>query len=235
MVSIALYIPNSNKNPAFSKRKVSDYPLYMVQTDGKNAFGAPFAPKEVTYTNWGRSWTEVARDGRLPYLVNDATKLPKMSFTLVVANPRANDWNATPALMVLKRFSETNVPIQIRYGGWFESNFRWRCTNFSFKSVQRRPQDNAITWAEVEMEFTIVQDVTLTSGPISGQTTTLPSKPTGSKVGKRKYKLKESHTLNFLADHFYGSTKYWRFLADLNKIKNPKTSTKLSAGKTIIY
>src|SRR5688500_5455896 len=74
------------------------YALVIRQIDGKNGFGAPIAPREITYSEFGRTWSQVDRDGRSPYLVMESKKLPKIAFTTTLARATDPLWDATGAL-----------------------------------------------------------------------------------------------------------------------------------------
>jgi LysM repeat protein len=208
----------------------NQFRMRIVQTDGKNDFGLLLAPREVNYDNWGVNWTQVARDGKRPYLVKESIKLPTISFSTILAKAEDPFWDATSTLRRLKNLASSTVPVTITYGGYFESSYIWRCTNFSFASVYRHPTTNAITQATVEFEFTLVQDAVISTGPVSGGARSTWGVPTKTKnLGKRKYKVKKGDTLHKLSLKFYKSSRYWRYLADLNKIKHVKP------GKTIKY
>jgi LysM repeat protein len=74
------------------------------------------------------------------------------------------------------------------------------------------------------MEFTILSDVVLGVGPLSGGNNLLTGpitsspKPSGVNVGKRKYVVQKGDTLHSLSSKFYGSSKYWRWLGDFNNV-----------------
>lgn len=220
------------------------YRMVIKTADGKHSFNALIAPVEITYANFGQVWTEVPRDGKMPYLLREAYKLPKITVKMQLVKEADPDWDATGALKVLTTMSNSGVPLKISYGGYFESSFLWRMTDYSFTSKRRRPSTNVITWAEVDMEFTVVNDVVLSTGPLNGgvshssysggssSNSHSVSKPPGSKVGTRKYKFKKGDTLNSLALKFYKDVKYWRYLGDINHIKDVK---KIKVGQVIKY
>lgn len=212
--------------------------LIISKEDGSLVVGLPIAPREVTYDNWGMNWAQVPRDGKIPYLLIESVKLPTISFTAVLANAHDPRWDATPTLVNLKIMSNSIQNLRLSYGGFFESNYKWRITNWSFSSVYRHPKTNAITHAEVNLEFTMVQDSVITVGPLTTTKAPTPKilKPkTVKNLGKRKYKIKSGDTLQKLSIKFYKSSKYWRYLADINKIRSPKYDSKMTPGKTIKY
>lgn len=201
----------------------------LIQTStGTYKTYLPFAPKEISYTNWGINWAQVPRDGRLPYLVMESRTLPVLSFNATLANSRDLNASMQNTLWNLKVLSETTLPIKITYGGYFESNYTWRITKFEFSSVERNPVTSAITKAEIDLEFTVIQDVVLSTGPVSGGVkppATPAKKPTAptKKAPKKKYKtytVKKGDTLISIAIKLFKNASKWRYLADTNKIKN---------------
>ena len=237
-------LPDNPPPVIYGDMEPGDFAMHIVQIDGKNGFGVPIAPVEVEYSNMGLNWTEINRDGRLPYLVHESNKLPTISFTLTLAKSSDPYWDATGALKVLKNIANSKTPVKIRYGGHFESSLLWRCSNFSFRSIRRHPNTQAITRAEVDLEFKMVQDVIIKTGPVGGGAdnsggnsggSNKIQKPNVKNAGKRKYKVKKGDTLHKLSYKFYKKSRYWRYLADINKIKNPKYDGKLTPGKIIKY
>lgn len=203
----------------------------LIQTStGTYKTYLPFAPKEISYTNWGINWAQVPRDGRLPYLILESRTLPVLNFTTTLANSRDQNNPVTDTLWNLKVLSETTLPIKLTYGGYFESKYTWRITKFEFTSQERHPTTSEITKAEVSLEFTVVQDVVLSTGPVSGGVkppATPAKKPTTptKKAPKKKYKtytVKKGDTLISIAIKLFKNASKWRYLADTNKIKNHK-------------
>lgn len=228
--------------PDYNSRKPK-YRMLIKTIDGKITFGALFAPREIEYANFGRTWSTVARSGRVPLLVHEANKLPTMSFTMMIAKARDPLASVQPHLDALRKLSETGTPLKIIYGGGFD-NFTWRLTDFTANSKQRHPSTSAITAAEVNLTFTVVSDIKTSTGPVTGgvkpsstsgtsksKSATISQKTTSSKK-VRYYTFKKGDTLYSLAIKFYGDASKWRRLADMNNIKNPRT---IPVGKKIKY
>lgn len=219
------------------------YRMLITTSDGKIEFGALFAPTEVEYSGFGRTWSEVARAGRTPMLLHESNKLRKMSFKMTIAkkDPYAD---IRVHLDRLRQMADSGVPVKIIYGGGFD-NFSWRMTDYSVTSTMRHPSDSYVTRAEVSLEFTVVSDIKAATGPVTGGVTTAKSSSTTSKKksttvsqasrtskAPRYYIFKKGDTLYKLAIKWYGDSSRWRELADKNGIKDVR---KIPVGKKLKY
>lgn len=226
--------------PASVTKAPPKYRMYIRTLDNKYKFGAPFAPKNIEYGGFGKTWAQIPRDGRSPLLVPQDNKLPTLSFTLVVARPDP-DYNATSGLDVLKNIANSSSHVSITYGGVFDSGRVWRMTGLTFRSVQRHPVTSHITHAEVDLEFTAANNVLLSTGPLKGgkkpaapkppaPKKPVAKKPTTTTKKAKTYTIKTGDTLISIAGKVYGDTSKWRDLAIKNDIKNPR---KLPIGKVL--
>lgn len=211
--------------------------MILRTIDNRYILNFPIAPKEIEYSGFGWTWEEVERDGRQPYLVRNSLALPTISFTAKIVHSNNMEQSVDSELIKLRDMSQSTVPLTIKYGGWLDTWRTWRIDELSFKSIQRHPVTNTITWAEVDISLKSANDIKLTVGPISGgkkSSSTAVKKPTSTKKTSktRYYKIKKGDTLIKLANRFYGDPNDWKYLAKINKIKNPK---KLSVGKKIKY
>jgi len=238
-VSIVLPVTASSSSGTISTQPVRPKKMIIQTTSGTYKVEVPFAPKDISYDNFGINWSQVNRDGRTPLLIADSRSLPTISFTTTLAYSRRPDLSVQGMLYNLKVLSETTLPIKLTYGGYFESRYLWRITKYSFSSVQRHPTNSAITEAEVDLEFTIVQDVVLSTGPVTGGVKPpVPKKPPAKKptkkAPKKKYKtytVKKGDTLISIAIKLFKNASKWRYLADTNKIKNHK----IKVGQKLKY
>jgi hypothetical protein len=142
--------------------------LTVSTVDYKYFFKATAAPVEVSYSGYGYTWSETPRAGKTPLLLMESWALPKTSFTMQYADEMNPNFDCTPGLQQLAFMAGQMSPVLLKYGVYFESTRRWRITRFDFTSKRRHPTTDAITWAEINLEFTQANDVVLTTGPVSG-------------------------------------------------------------------
>lgn len=62
----------------------SGRPKMVIMGSNNDMFEVPWAPREVSHSNWGEDVSEIERPGRFPELAVKAPKLPKMSFSLTL-------------------------------------------------------------------------------------------------------------------------------------------------------
>ena len=205
--------------------------MTLRTVDNVHVLNFPIAPREVIYENFGWIWEEIDRDGRSPYLVRTGMRLPTIEFTANLVYSREPDKSVEPLMAVLRNMADSTMTLTVKYGGWFDARV-WRMDDLSFKTLQRNPDTNAPTHVEADITLKLASDIKLTVGPVSGGKTT-KKKTTKKKSSKtRYYKIKKGDTLYKLANKFYGDPGEWKYLAKINKIKNPK---KLKVGKKIKY
>lgn len=204
----------------------------------------PYSPNEVEHSNIGSDFAEVNRAGRKNSLVYIKKQLNKMSFTLYVADKApivANKYlpqgfqHTSFVLKQLRLWAENGTRLKVLYG-LFESGI-WNITSCSVQTVRRARSNNEPIEANVELEFTKVQDIVAGVGPVSGgvrpPTGGSPSvkpKVVSSAPKTRTYVVKRGDTLWGISIKYYGTGTKWRTIADYNKIKDPK---KLQIGKTL--
>lgn len=242
MAALTLLLPASDRATPPKHRMV------IRTINGKWVYNAPLAPKEIDYEGFGSTWTEVPVPGRQSFLVKEGFALKKMSFEMIVADPSNPDADMTSNLRTLKGLADTTSAIKIAYGGYFDQ-WTWRCTNFTITSNQRHPVTSKITWATVQMEFTIKSDVADFVGPVTGgaksnsssgssasknatRKTPKKSQNASKKKATRIHVVKRGETLSGLAVSLLGDYSKWRYLADINNIKDPR---KLPTGFKLKY
>lgn len=132
----------------------SGRPKMVIQGSNNDAFELPWAPRDVQHSGFEENVQEIERSGRVPELAVASPNLHKMSFAFTLGR-------------------DINVPIEsdlirleniVGVGGWImilygqrESGL-WKCTSFSYASVERDPVQNQISRATVDMSFTEVPD-----------------------------------------------------------------------------
>jgi LysM repeat protein len=196
----------------------------------------PYAPNEVEHSGIGAEYANVTRAGRRNALVYLKKQLPTMSFTLLVADtwrPSADPvhpklvQSATSILKELRHWAENGVRIRVTYGA-FESG-TWRITEMSVKTVARNQTNNEPTRAEVDITFTVVSDIVVGTGPVSGGVKPAPVKKSPAPK-TRVHTVKSGDTLIAISIKYYGTGSKWRRIADANKIKN---ANKLRIGQKL--
>jgi hypothetical protein len=206
----------------FGKGKMMLRPL-----GSKHSLVIPFAPREVTYSNGARVWTEVARDGgRTPLLVNSATGLKKIAFQLMVTD-LDYDEVVTSTLNVLRNLAKKKTPILIGWSSWEVGH--WRITGLSTQSLLRHKNSNEITRATVDLEFTLASDAKAKLGPVSGGKGGDSDQDSDEDTSKMPtwYTVKKGDTVITIAMKFYHKYEMWRFIAALNDIDDPHKELKV--------
>jgi nucleoid-associated protein YgaU len=135
-------------------------------------------------------------------------------------------------MIALQNLKSVGTVLTMKYGGRFDAKL-WRMDELSFRTIQRHSVTNEPIHVEADITLKLASDIKLTVGPVSGGKKTTAKPPSKSKT--RYYKVKKGDTLLKLANKLYGSPSRWRYLADKNKIKNPKKTKKLKTGSRIKY
>lgn len=141
--------------------------MLIETTDHLYRYYTIAAPVNIQYGGYGYVWTQVPRPGKMPYLLMESWQLPTVTFSLEMADENNPDYDCTAGLKQLGYMAATSRPIRIVYGGYFENRV-WRMTTFNFESKRRHPDTNVITWATINLEFTMANDVVLSTGPTTG-------------------------------------------------------------------
>jgi nucleoid-associated protein YgaU len=188
----------------------TDGPRLIIRA-AADVFQAPFAPREVTYSNFGGVWNEVKRPNRKPILTREGLNMRKISMSSLFVGHTAYYTSVDMNLRKLEKIAESKELVQIEYDPRCYGD--WRLTSLSYTSVLRHPVTNEITRATVDLEFTEANDNG--ENPVSS-TTTRP----------KMYTVKAGDTLGSIAKQFYkGDGTKWRAIAKANDIKNPKHLT----------
>lgn len=164
-----------------------------------------------------------------------------MSFDMDLAFPSHVGTEA--GLAHLEKILTSNKRIIITYGGRYEHHY-WRCTDFSFTSNERTEASSSISNASISVSFIKDDSDAVPVGPVSGGVHSKPKpKPTKKKKSTtsstkkkasktRYYTIKKGDTLSKISIKLYHTASKWRYLATLNKLKNPN---KIYPGKKLKY
>lgn len=222
-IATARSLTVSAATPATSAHKMT-----ITSEDQSMRVTVRYAPKAVTYANVTRNWAQVQRPGRAPILSSADMPLPTLSYDLILAHPSPNVTQDTQwSWLVRMARAEDRVTIVL---GASESGF-WHITNLSMTTVERHPDTQKITQATVTMELTRASDATARVGPVSGGHSKTSKKPTY--YGGVTYRVRKGDTLGRISNRFYKTPRRWRLVADANKIRRPKQTTKLKVGRKI--
>lgn len=196
----------------------------MTLTAGEIEVSVPYAPRNVSYDNRGLEWTEQARPGRAPLLTTGTERLSTIAYDLMIATTDSEQ-TVESVLVGLERMANSKDPITVSYGP--REAGLWRMTKFSYASTQRHPDTNQITQASATIELTRASDAGNYSIPVKG------GGGKGGGKGGRTYKVKKGDTLVKISQKFYKTPKHWRYIAKVNKIRNPKRKGSLKVGRKL--
>jgi LysM repeat protein len=199
-----------------------DYRMTISTEDGSQVFGVPFAPRGIDYGGLAGSWVEVARPADQPILAESGEPLATIAFELVLA--RLDDASIESRLDSLRRLAARKDRLVVSYGP-SEAGL-WHLTELTVRSLERTPADE-INKATASLTFTEVSDYDVNVSPLAG------GHVSGGKKIPATYKVKKGDTLHKIANRFYGDPKWWRAIADANKIKKPRKDAKLKPGRVI--
>lgn len=242
----------SVNNATMSKKVTSIIPgvatrkAVMKSADGRFKMNLPFAPVAATYAAIGRTWTPIARPGRLPILAPGPPTLSTLTFTLTLADPDPQV-SQEKLISTLWDFANTGVAILLSYGP--SEGGQWRVTSLSIEAVQRNLQ-NQISWANATIELTEASDLVLAAGPLTGGSRNPKAKPGAKSPGgrdtgrssngthhavpggtrsPRRYIVQAGDTAHSIAIREYGDVGMWRRVLSYNHI----TAKQLTVGRIL--
>lgn len=219
MNSVVVGRPNYTGSGAAGRvqaiRSAGGHPKMTIVAEGAQAFVVPYAPSESQHDGLAGEWVVVARGGRRPLLLSGGKGLEQMSFDLILGHFSPNQ-PVTSDLNGLIRLAESGARMKVTLDSRTGAG-QWRMTAFSYQIVGRQHGTNEPTRAVCSVTFQRVSDPIKFTGPVNGGAG-------GGKGGDRPrfYVFKKGDTLQAIAKRFYGDTKYWRRIADANKIRDPR-------------
>lgn len=129
-------------------------PKMVIFGSNNDAFEVPWAPRQVDFTDLSEDVQEIERPGRVADLAVKSPKNRKMSLGFLIGKDRAVSCEAD--LIRLETIVNIGGWIQILYGT--RESGLWKCTDFTWSSVEREPVGNKVSRATVQMSFTEVPD-----------------------------------------------------------------------------
>jgi hypothetical protein len=170
-------------------------------------FSSRFAPREVDYGGYEASYNEILRPDRKPILARAGNSLRTITMSIFVGSTNIEE-SFDQDLATLEKLAESRVPILIEYDP--RTYGRWRITTLTYSSVERSPDSDEITRANVDITFTEITgktDVTINVG--------VKSRP-------KNFRPQAKTTMFKIAQQFYGTKdiRIVRAIASANNIKN---------------
>lgn len=129
-------------------------PKMVIKGSNGDAYIVPWAPRNVAHEGLGENVTEIERPGRVAEIAVTSPMLHKMSFSFTIGRDIAVSCQGD--LDRLEAIVNTGGWIMILYGP--RESGLWKCTNFTWSSVEREPMQNQVSRAEVYMNFTEIPD-----------------------------------------------------------------------------
>lgn len=202
-----------------SATRRSGNPRLAIFTPSQSlVFTTVFAPREVNYSGYEASYSEIARPDRKPILSRSGSSLRKISMSIFVGTTDPEE-SVNSDLKVLEDMADSRVPLTVEYDP--RTYGQWSITALSYTSVERRNDSDEITRANVEIELTeITTDTEVTINSVIRN-----KRPRTFTPNKRM-------SMQQIAKRFYGTSniKIVRAIANYNNIKNLR---RIPPGKVI--
>jgi hypothetical protein len=206
------------------------HPKMQLIVEGGQVFTVQYAPRDSVLDGVAPTFASVDRGGRRPLLLEAGGTLETLSYDLILGyrDPQAS---IEQLLGDLYAIAKSGKRLQVKLDPT-AGRHTWRITQFSQNIIARQHGTNHATRAVCTVQMTEVSDPVREVGPLSGGHSGGGSSGGGTRPIKNPthYVVKKGDTLQSIAKHFYGKTSYWRKIADLNKIRDPK---KLKVGQKL--
>lgn len=215
--------PTNPRTRGAGGNATADYRMVIRTEGGGVVLGVPYAPLGVERSGLAKQWAEVARPAQTPILSDAGEPLESMKFELVIGNQ--TNASVEDVLARLRQLAETSERLIVSYGP-SEAGL-WHITEMTQSSVLRDHRDH-ISRAAISLTFTQVSDATVAVSPLQGGHSS-----SGSGKIPATHTVKAGDTLHKIATRYYGDPKWWRAIADANKIKHPRKDAKLKVGRKL--
>jgi hypothetical protein len=181
-------------------------------------FTTPFAPREVDYSGYEATYSEIARPDRKPILSRSGSSLRKITMTIFLGTTDPEE-SVDADLKILEDMANSRIPLIVEYDP--RTYGKWHITSLSYSSIERKNDSDEITRANVEIELTEV--TTKTEVTINNVIRT--NRP-------RSFTPTNRTSMQAIAKRFYGTEniKIVRAIASYNNITNLR---RIPPGKTI--
>ena len=129
-------------------------PKMVLQGVNGSSYAVPWAPRKITHSNLGEDVQTVDRPGRKPDLAVTGLKLRNMTIDFIVG--RDYLVSCEPELSEIERMVNAGGAITVLYG--LKETGIWKVNDFSWASIEREPQQNQVSRAEVSISLIEVPD-----------------------------------------------------------------------------
>lgn len=134
---------------------------------GSTTVVLPWWPDEVSWNAMAYSWSEQARPGRAPLLLQEAKTLPEISLGFILAyKPTTYVGDADsvqPVINDLREIATSDTPAQLMLAA--RDTGRWRVTDFAVTELDHAAEGSPLR-AEVSMTLKRAQDASAPIGPV---------------------------------------------------------------------
>jgi LysM repeat protein len=221
--------PGAARSPHPKARMVADNGWYWE-------FG--LAPTAADVGGWSKNWTQIARPGRKPLLVDAGPQLRTLGLQVIARHPYdpLNRTDIEGTLRALRDAAGTSLTFTIERMGVTEEGL-WRLTDVKVRPTRRQHGTNYNTRAEVDLSFVEVSGYNVNgyinnTGPVTGGVVTTPTGTTSTPVAvastsnaaaaaPTSYVVRQGDTLAKISIAMYGTSSRYGDIARASKISNP--------------
>lgn len=214
---------------------------------------------EVDVDNVAAEWVEVERPGRPALTAYGGPRLRRLSLEATIDHGDPVGKSVETDLLILAGFANSDAPVLLTYAPLearttITRSGRWVIADLRYRSLRRRPVDNAISRARISLELLehSPAEPATTVGPPPPAAPARPATPTGSSPGylgltpeqwrwleeqkraggatTRRHTVARGETLWAIAVRYYGDGNRWTAIAQANGIRDPR---RLAVGQVL--
>ena len=127
----------------------------------------PWWPTEIGWSQLAYSWSEQARPGRAPLLLQEAQTLPEITLGFILASKPATYLSQSAGIQgeldTLRAISTSDTPAQLMLAA--RDTGRWRVIDLSYTEIDHAAEGSPIR-AEVSVTLKRAKDAAAPIGPI---------------------------------------------------------------------
>lgn len=186
----------------------------------------------AAFSDLAAKWTEVERPSRKPILAREGLQLAKVSLDARIGVDRQTDVGPRLAALTYIAANAESVVIGHTTPTGAPYTAAWTMTGLSYRVVQRRKGDNAITGVKATIELTEshAMSATAAASAVAAARTAAPSSK--AKPVARRYTVRQGDTVWSIAQAFYpGDSGAWKRVASANGLRDVRD---LPVGKVLV-